>query len=410
MRASAAADRLANSAEPRHDGIGTPAARGAPATTSPADPCSPEREAAASACAAAETARDAARQTADRLRAARRGAADLQAVVAEAEALADPRRVAAEKDRLQARFRAADRATATDEEGRAAVRDWLTAASALNAAAAVARRRASAGREELARQAAGQERIEVEANAARIAAERAEVACRAARETLAACAERHHPLAPAPEPVTSTRDGRWPASPEPAFEREPPSVPAPRPQPAILRVLRGEADAREQLVARLSPGDPAETAAWHVRIARFVDAVVARAVEDGDLDLDAAHPFWRQFSAEEQTQIVVALAALGFRFDPLGGFADGRVPSARDVSLAVGYAGIDRARLRALPGAAELPALFAGAQVRADAWLARRAADLSLEHVEAALGPRAAGLADLWDAWGPARAAMLEAS
>ncbi len=329
--------------------------------------------------------------------------------MADAEALADPRRVAAEKERLQARFRAADRPTASAEGGLAAVRDWLTAVSALNGAVAAATRRARAGRGELGRQAVEQERLELEADAARIAAERAEVACRAARETLAACAERQHPLSPAPQPVTSTRDGHWPASAEPAFERDPSSVPAPPPQPAILRVLRGEADAREELVARLSTGDPAGTAAWHVRIARFVDAVVARAVEDGDLDLDGAHPFWQQFSAKEQTRVVVALAALGFRFDRLGGFADGRVPGARDLSIAVGYAGLDRARVRALPGAAELSALFTGAQVRADAWLARQAGDLSLERVEAALGPRAAGLADLWDAWGPARAAMLEA-
>ena len=52
--------------------------------------------------------------------------------------------------------------------------------------------------------------------------------------------------------------------------------------------------------------------------------------------------------------------------------------------------------------------LFDGAVVRADLWLADQADDLSLTRVEAALGPRAAGLGEVWDAWGRVRPAMLE--
>jgi hypothetical protein len=65
-------------------------------------------------------------------------------------------------------------------------------------------------------------------------------------------------------------------------------------------------------------------------------------------------------------------------------------------------------RIRTWPGEAALSELFDGARVRSDLWLATQADDLSLGRVEAALGPRAAALDELWDAWGVARPAMLE--
>jgi hypothetical protein len=176
----------------------------------------------------------------------------------------------------------------------------------------------------------------------------------------------------------------------------------------ILLVLRGDSGAHEALVSSLAGSDTAARAAWHVRIAKFVDAVTARAIEDGFLDIDQENPFWRLFSGEEQREIVQALSSLGFRFDGMRGFADDRAPSARDLSLAVGYAGLDRMRIRTWPGETALASLFEGASVRADLWLATQADDLSLRRVEAALGPRAAGLAELWDSWGRVRPAMLE--
>jgi hypothetical protein len=91
----------------------------------------------------------------------------------------------------------------------------------------------------------------------------------------------------------------------------------------------------------------------------------------------------------------------------MGGFADGRVPPARDLSLAVGYAGLDRMRIRTWPNEAEIGALYEGAVVAADEWLADEAGDLSLGRMVDALGGRAAELADLWNAWGRVRPALL---
>ena len=378
------------------------------AASTAVDACARERSLAASACADADVARDASRNLADRLRDAQRAHADLETRVEEAGALADPRRLAAEKERLHTQFKAAHGGVASTEDAELAARDWLTAVSVLNTGAQAAARRVQAGTDQLRGQAAALERLDLEANAARVSAERAEAACRAAREELAACEERLRPVTPPPDASVSPLDAHWPGDPEPAFDRgSPGSMDAAR-APVILRVLRGDAAAREQLVASLSAGDPTATAAWHVRVAKFVDAVTARAIEDGYLDTDEEHPFWRLFGGTEQQEIVQALSALGFRFDGMRGFTDERVPSARDLSLAVGYAGIDRMRIRVWPGEAALAALYDGATVRADLWLAMQADDLSLARVEAALGARAAGLAELWDAWGRVRPAMLE--
>jgi hypothetical protein len=91
----------------------------------------------------------------------------------------------------------------------------------------------------------------------------------------------------------------------------------------------------------------------------------------------------------------------------MGGFADGRVPAPRDLSLAVGYAGLDRMRIRTWPGGDDLDRLYERAVVAADEWLADQAGDLSLGGMVDALGNRAADLADLWNAWGRVRPALL---
>jgi hypothetical protein len=134
---------------------------------------------------------------------------------------------------------------------------------------------------------------------------------------------------------------------------------------------------------------------------------VARAIEAGYLILPEDDAFWGLFSDRERREIVEALAALGFRFDGLGGFAGDRVPAARDLSLAVGYAGLDRMRIRIWPQGGELAGLYARATVAADEWLAWVARDLELGPLTAALGPRAAGLRAIWDAWGRIRPALL---
>ena len=177
----------------------------------------------------------------------------------------------------------------------------------------------------------------------------------------------------------------------------------------IVRVLRGDREARQRLVAGLAAEGGGDEREWGLRISRLVDAVVARAIEDGYLDLPEDDSFWRLFEHREARDIVGALSALGYRYDGMGGFADGRVPAPRDLSLAVGYAGLDRMRIRTWPGGEDLERLYERAVVAADEWLADQAGDLSLGRMVDALGNRAAELADLWNAWGRVRPALLEA-
>ena len=101
------------------------------------------------------------------------------------------------------------------------------------------------------------------------------------------------------------------------------------------------------------------------------------------------------------------MAARGSRFAGRGGAPDDRVPAQRDLSLAVGYAGLDRMRIRMWPRESELGGLYAEATVAADEWLLSEAGDLSLGRMVDALGARAAELADLWNAWGRVRPALL---
>jgi hypothetical protein len=146
---------------------------------------------------------------------------------------------------------------------------------------------------------------------------------------------------------------------------------------------------------------------WQLRLTALVDAIAARAIEDGYLDLPDDHPFWGLFTYAERREVVGALSALGYRFDGLGGFADDRVPAPRDLALAVGYAGLDRMRIRQWPRESESRQLYAQAAVAADEWLAHQADDLSLGRMIDALGARAADLADIWNAWGRVRPALL---
>ena len=73
----------------------------------------------------------------------------------------------------------------------------------------------------------------------------------------------------------------------------------------------------------------------------------------------------------------------------------------------MGYAGLDRMRIRQWPRESEARQLYAQATVSADEWLAHQADDLSLGRMIDALGARAADLADIWNAWGRVRPALL---
>ncbi len=376
------------------------------------DPCAGARRIVDERCALAQLAREQARRAADTLRDAQRAYDVLREKVERAGAQADPRQVATAKERLHAEFRAASDHAGTSEETEAAARAWLAEINKLNAAVREALRILDAGNAEMRSQLPALDRLEAEANAARISAENSEERCHAAREGLAGCDEEQArarmPIPPPPED---------PHPFEKAWPLEQPEMPGPADEgspwdrltglPVIVRILGGDRAARDQVVAVLAAGDPGAEHEWQMHLARLVDAIVARAIEDGYLDLPDDDPFWHLFGHTESRDIVKALSALGFRFDGLGGFADERVPAPRDLSLAVGYAGLDRMRIRTWPRDSDIAALYAGAVVAADEWLADQAGDLSLGRMVDALGGRATDLADVWNAWGRMRPALL---
>ena len=80
----------------------------------------------------------------------------------------------------------------------------------------------------------------------------------------------------------------------------------------------------------------------------------------------------------------------------------------RDLSLALGYAGLDPMRIRHWPTEDEMAELFRDVTVAADEHLAGAAGDLTLGELVTMLGRRADGLAEVWNHWGRLRPLLLE--
>jgi hypothetical protein len=376
----------------------------------PNDPCGDARRVADERCTLATRAREQAGTAQEALRSAQRAYDDHQTGAEEAMAAADPRSIRVAKETAQHAFRHA-RSTATNrDEVEAAARDWLTEINRINhasreASAAVQRERAAANGLVMTI-----ERLSVEADAARISAEAAELACTAAREAVADCQEAVQSAVPTPSfPAVP------PAAPAPAFrpgdggdtELEAAFTATGEGEPAILRLLRGDRTTLGDLVARLAGDDDAERKRWQRSLSELVEAIVGRSIEAAALTFPHEHYFWGAFTLGQNRDIVAALASLGFRFDGLGGWIDDRVPGQRDLSLAVGYAGLDPMRVRRWPNEAEMHALFSDVAVAADEYLAETAGGLTLGELVDVLGRRADGLTELWNDWGKVRPLLL---
>ena len=424
----AAGNRPVSRGASSRDAGGTPVAAAAlPGVQPGADPCGTTRVLMEERCAVASTAAEQARLAAEALREAQRAYDTLRERVERAQADADPRGIAAAKDALHRDFRAATARSRGADDTEAAAREWLTQINELNIRSRDALRLAEAGSAELRAALPRLERMGVEADAARISAEMAESTCHEARVQLAACEETETvarmaataaaPPAPAADAeIGETDPDDAPIGGEPAggwgdagsFERQMPAAQAAiGAYPVIVRILRGDREARERFVATVAAGDPEAERAWQLRTDQLVGAITARAIEDGYLDMPDDDTFWSLFAPGESREIVAALSALGYRFDGAGGFADERVPAQRDLSLAVGYAGLDRMRIRNWPREQELSELYRNATVASDEWLVHHAGDLTLGEMVDALGPRAGNLAEVWNAWGRVRPALL---
>lgn len=403
------------------------------APTTADGPCAEERRVAEERCAVATRAREGAVAAAETLRRTQRSYDEIAARAEAAAATADPRSVRTAKEQAQQRFRDARSSAGTHDDVETGARAWLAEINRINHDT----REATLGleRDRAAAAALGPtlERLSVEADAARISAERAEEACIAAREAVVACDEaRALEVAaararPADDESASEAPG-GPAVVQPPIPVRPTRIAAAMPEPEdefefstamnshdgqeslIQRILRGDREAMQRAVARLAGDDADARRRWQGLLGGLVEALIARSIEASAFDFPIDHPFWGAFNQAQSRDIAAALSSLGFRFDGFGDWVEEHQPSQRDLSIAVGYAGLDPMRIRPWPTEAETHELLRDVRVAADEYIAGAAGGLTLGELLTLLGPRADGLAELWNDWGTVRPILLEPS
>jgi len=406
---------LDRAGEPPTGGVpdaGQGGAGGAAPADAPSGPCAELRSVADERCEVAVRARLEGERAQDTLRAAQRSYDEHLSGAEAAARAADPRSVRSAKDAAQQAFRAARGRAADREAVDAAARDWLIEINRINHEARTAAAEAT-HRQDAARALAGSlDRLTVEADAARIAAEAADEACLAARQAAADCDEAEQPVAAgASMPAMPSGAPGMPWLDEGSVRDDvTTSALQAGSAPTIFRLLQGDRDRMLDVVARLAGDDPDQRRQWQLAMSDLVDAILATAIEGAALEFPEDHPFWGPFTMAQSRDIVAALASLGYRFDGLGGWQDGRVPSQRDLSLALGYAGLDPMRMRQWPDETEMAVLFGSVRVAAPEYLAAAAGDLTLGELVTMLGPRADRLTDVWNAWGRIRPLLLEES
>ena len=389
------------------------------ATSDSVDPCGPSRLAVGDACSLADRMNALALAAQERLREARRAYDQHVDRRDRAAAAADPRAVRAAKDEAQVAFRNARLGAREQGAVEVAAREWLREIDRINARTREAVRLLVREGTDEGGLLQAVERLGLEADGARIAAESAVEACRNARIALAACEEserldRVRPAAsellapatvvaratPVPPPETA------PGGREPATVGPPAAAERTEAEPAILPLLAGNRDVLRRIAAALAAGDAEAQPRWESRLSALVEAVRLRAIDGAALTFPD-EGFWAPYTQLQGREIAAALAALGYRYDGNEGFADGRVPGQRELSLAIGYAGLDPMRIRIWPSEAELPHLYAGVEVDVGRFVAQAAGELTLGEMIDLLGRRAEELSDLWNAWGRVRPLLL---
>ena len=390
------------------DPTAAPAADMAADTATDTDRCSEERRVSDERCQLATRARGQSDSAIKTLRLAQRAYDDHQTAAAATSERADPRIVQAAKETAQGDFRAAVSAATTPESHESAARDWLTEINRINTEAQDATAKAARERDAALTIGATLEQLGLEVDAARIGAENADAACLAARVVVAECDERLEDaggtdpapqLAQVPAPRLAERPGEDETL---GLALEAGGV------PRIFRLLRGDRAAMTTLVSTLAGDDPESNRHWQLLITDLVAAIIAGAIEETALEFPDDHPFWGGFSRQQDREIAHALSSLGFRFDGLGGWTDGRSPSQRDLSIALGYAGFDPMRMRQWPNEQATNDLYRDVTVAADEYLAGVAGDLTLPEMVAMLGRRADSLAEAWNHWGKIRPLLLD--
>ncbi|HEX5013620.1 MAG TPA: hypothetical protein VFV72_05600 [Candidatus Limnocylindrales bacterium] len=372
----------------------------------PDDTCAEQRRVADERCEIATRAREGAAAAAETLRASQRTYDDLINRSEIEAAAADPRAVREAKEAAQRTFRHARSMGRTHDDVEAAARDWLTEINRINLATRESTAAAERNRKAAAEIAPSLERLAVEADAARISAEVAEEACVAAREAVAACQEA---AALAAAGGTATAAGETATAVEDEDALATPMGSRAGEDAAIIRLLRGDRDVMSRLVARLGGDDEESRRHWQVVLGDFVEALVGRAIEASAFDFPETGSFWSMFTRSQARDIAGALASLGYRHDGFGGWAEDRVPSQRDLSLAVGYAGLDPMRIRVWPSEREMTDILRNVTVAADEYVWEAAGGLTLGEMISLLGRRADALTELWNEWGTIRPMLLSA-
>jgi hypothetical protein len=357
-------------------------------------------------CELATRAQALADAAADALRRAQRAYDNHIAASAVEAGAADPRTVRTLKEEAQRAFRAASKAASSAQDAELAARTWLQEINRINHESAASVLAARREREAAAAVGATLERLGNAAEAARVSAEMADAACLEARTAVADCDERNATGRPAPrtappppvEPVLTglDRDEALGVALEGGAT------------PRIFRLLGGDPDTMAFVVASLAGDEPDGLRRWKLALSGLLDAIMADAIEQSFLRFPLHHPFWGPYTLVQQRDIARALASLGHRFDGLGGWADDRLPSQRELSLAVGYAGLDPMRVRQWPTEEQTAELFREVEVAADEYLAGAAGDLTLAEMVEMLGRRADSLVDVWNQWGRIRPLLLE--
>jgi hypothetical protein len=382
-----------------------PPGAAAAAKPAPTERCAEERRIAEERCELATRARGQAEATAEALRQAQRDYDAHEGAAREARERSDARAIQVAKDQAQGGFRASVRAAEGPDDLEAAARDWLNEINRINNEAKDAAARAVRESGAAAEIASRLERLGLEADAARIGAENADAACLAARAAVADCDERVATdpstflVPPAPAP---------PRMPDLVEDESLGSALGSGGTPRVFRLLRGDRVAMATIVTALAGDDAEARRRWQLQLSGLIEAILADAIVAGYLEFPDAHPFWGSFTRAQNRDIVQALSSLGYRFDGLGGWSDGRFPSQRDLSLALGYAGLDPMRMRHWPNEEATAGLFRDVTVAADEYLAGVAGDLTLGEMVTTLGRRADPLADIWNQWGRIRPLLLE--
>jgi hypothetical protein len=390
-------------AAPRREGNGS---------TAPGGACDESERIAEERCSVAARAREQANAADEAVRIAQRAYDERGAQVERAAIAADPGGMRVAKETAQHAFRRARAGATTRQAVESAAQMWLTEINRINQGARDAAVQIERERQASAQLVATVERLTVEADAARAAADAAATTCEAARAAVAEC----HEAAPGTTPARPLP----PITPFPVAAMGQPPVLSPNDnaalagfaanganESAIIRLLQGDRATLGRLVDQLAGTDAAERRRWQLVLAGLIDAIVATSIESSILSFPHDHEFWGEFSQSQSRDVAAALASLGFRFDGLGGWADDRIPSQRDLSLAAGYAGLDPMRIRRWPSEAETVELYRDVSVAADEYLGGAARGLTLGELVGALGRRADALTDVWNDWDRLRPLLL---